>query len=60
MQVDVCGVKCDAELMWVASRLGENEPAFDRGERGGRKPYRVSVTTELAARASAANRPLGA
>ena len=47
-QVGVCGVERDAELLRVASRLGEDEAALDRGERRGGEACWVGGAAELA------------
>ena len=47
-QVGVCGVERDAELLWVASGLGEDEPALDGGEGRCRETGGVCAAPELA------------
>ena len=47
-QVGVCGVERDAELLWVASGLCEDEPALDGGEGRCRETGGVRAAPELA------------
>jgi hypothetical protein len=46
--VGVCRAERDAELLWVASGLGEDEPALDGGEGRGRESGGVCAAPELA------------
>jgi hypothetical protein len=47
-KVRVCGVERDAELLWVASGLGEDEPPLDGGEGRGGETGGVDAAPELA------------
>ena len=49
-EVGVCGVERDAELLWVASGLGEDEPALDGREGRCRETGGVRAVAELAVR----------